>query len=225
MKFFRIITANFLLLIATSSVSVFAASEANEGDDFLKANNDVSDIVSLQRGARNFFNYCAGCHSLKFIRYNQIAEDLGLDELELTQNIIFTDAKPEDLVTTNMLSADGSRWFGKTPPDLSLIARSRDTDQVYNFLRTFYTDPNSPTGTDNQALPGTSMPNILWLVQEQLNEKEFDQFTLDIVNFLDYVGEPIQSERKKLGIWVILFLLIFLIFSYALYKDIWKEVH
>ena len=225
MKFFRIITANFLLLIATSSVSVFAASEANEGDDFLKANNDVSDIDSLQRGARNFFNYCAGCHSLKFIRYNQIAEDLDLDELELTQNIIFTDAKPEDLVTTNMLSADGSRWFGKTPPDLSLIARSRDTDQVYNFLRTFYTDPNSPTGTDNQALPGTSMPNILWLVQEQLNEKEFDQFTLDIVNFLDYVGEPIQLERKKLGIWVILFLLIFLIFSYALYKDIWKEVH
>ena len=225
MKLFRIITANFLLLIATSSVSVFAASEANEGDDFLKANNDVSDIDSLQRGARNFFNYCAGCHSLKFIRYNQIAEDLDLDELELTQNIIFTDAKPEDLVTTNMLSADGSRWFGKTPPDLSLIARSRDTDQVYNFLRTFYTDPNSPTGTDNQALPGTSMPNILWLVQEQLNEKEFDQFTLDIVNFLDYVGEPIQLERKKLGIWVILFLLIFLIFSYALYKDIWKEVH
>ena len=225
MNLFRIITANFLLLIATSSVSVFAASEANEGDDFLKANNDVSDIDSLQRGARNFFNYCAGCHSLKFIRYNQIAEDLDLDELELTQNIIFTDAKPEDLVTTNMLSADGSRWFGKTPPDLSLIARSRDTDQVYNFLRTFYTDPNSPTGTDNQALPGTSMPNILWLVQEQLNEKEFDQFTLDIVNFLDYVGEPIQLERKKLGIWVILFLLIFLIFSYALYKDIWKEVH
>ena len=224
MKFFRIITANFLLLIATSSVSVFAASEANEGDDFLKANNDVSDIDSLQRGARNFFNYCAGCHSLKFIRYNQIAEDLDLDELELTQNIIFTDAKPEDLVTTNMLSADGSRWFGKVPPDLSLIARSRGTDQVYNFLRTFYTDPNSPTGTDNQVLPGTSMPNILWLVQEQLNEKEFDQFTLDIVNFLDYVGEPIQSERKRIGIWVILFLLVFLIFSYGLYKDIWKEI-
>jgi len=225
MNLFRIITANFLLLVTLSSVSVFAASEVNEGDYFLKANNDVSDIDSLQRGARNFFNYCAGCHSLKFIRYNQIAEDLDLDELELTQNIIFTDAKPEDLVTTNMLSADGSRWFGKTPPDLSLIARSRDTDQVYNFLRTFYTDPNSPTGTDNQALPETSMPNILWLVQEQLNEKEFDQFTLDIVNFLDYVGEPIQLERKKLGIWVILFLLIFLIFSYALYKDIWKEVH
>ena len=225
MKFFKIITSNFLLLIILSSALVFAASEVNEGDYFLKANNDVSDIASLQRGARNFFNYCAGCHSLKFIRYNQIAEDLDLDEVELTQNLIFTDAKPEDLVTTNMVPADSSRWFGKTPPDLSLITRSRGEDRIYNFLRTFYEDSNSPTGADNLVLPGTSMPNILWLVQEELNEKEFDQFTLDIVNFLDYVGEPIQSERKRIGIWAILFLLVFLIFSYALYKDIWKEVY
>ena len=225
MKFFKIITASFLLLIALSSVLVFAASEVNEGDYFLKANNDVSDIASLQRGARNFFNYCAGCHSLKFIRYNQISQDLGLDENQLVQNLIFTEAKPEDPVTTNMLPADSNRWFGKTPPDLSLITRSRGEDQVYNFLRMFYEDLNSPTGTDNKILPGTSMPNVLWLVQEQSNEKEFDQFTLDIVNFLDYVGEPIQSERKRVGIWVMLFLLVFLIFSYGLYKDIWKEVH
>ena len=173
MKLFRIITANFLLLVTLSSVSVFAASEVNEGDYFLKANNDVSDIVSLQRGARNFFNYCAGCHSLKFIRYNQIAEDLDLDEVELTQNLIFTQAKQEDPVTTNMLPDDSMRWFGKTPPDLSLITRSRGEDQVYNFLRTFYEDSNSPTGVDNLVLPGTSMPNILWLVQEELNEKQF----------------------------------------------------
>ena len=201
------------------------ASEGNTGDNFLMANNDVSDVNSLQRGARNFFNYCAGCHSLKFIRYNQIAQDLALDESQLIQNLIFTQAKPEDAVITNMLPSDGSRWFGTSPPDLSLITRSRGTDQVYNFLRTFYKDSTSPTGADNRALPGTSMPNVLWLVQEQLNEKEFDQFTLDLVNFLDYVSEPIQSERKRIGIWVILFLLVFLVFSYGLYKDIWKEVH
>ena len=225
MKFFKIIATSFLLLIVFSSGLVVGASEGNKEGNFLVAKNDVSDLNSLQRGARNFFNYCAGCHSLKFIRYNQIAQDLTLDESQLMQNLIFTQAKAEDPVTTNMLPTDSSRWFGKTPPDLSLIARSRGTDQVYNFLRTFYTDPNSPTGTDNQALPGTSMPNILWLVQEQSNEKEFDQFTLDIVNFLDYVSEPIQSERKRIGIWVILFLLIFLVFSYGLYKDIWKEVN
>ena len=224
MKLFKTITVScFLLLILYSGL--MKASEGNTGDNFLVANNDVSDVNSLQRGAGNFFNYCAGCHSLKFIRYNQIAEDLDLNESQLVQNLIFTQAKPEDAVITNMLSSDGSRWFGKSPPDLSLITRSRGTDQVYNFLRTFYKDSNSPTGADNRALPGTSMPNVLWLVQEQLNEKEFDQFTLDIVNFLDYVSEPIQSERKRIGIWVILFLLVFLVFSYGLYKDIWKEVH
>ena len=224
MKLFKIITVScFLLLILYSDL--MKAAEGNTGDNFLVANNDVSDVNSLQRGAGNFFNYCAGCHSLKFIRYNQIAEDLDLNESQLVQNLIFTQAKPEDAVITNMLPSDGSRWFGKSPPDLSLITRSRGTDQVYNFLRTFYKDSTSPTGADNRALPGTSMPNVLWLVQEQLNEKEFDQFTLDIVNFLDYVSEPIQSERKRIGIWVILFLLVFLVFSYFLYKDIWKEVH
>ena len=224
MKLFKTITVScFLLLILYSDL--MKAAEGNTGDNFLVANNDVSDVNSLQRGAGNFFNYCAGCHSLKFIRYNQIAEDLDLNENQLVQNLIFTQAKPEDAVITNMLASDGSRWFGKSPPDLSLITRSMGTDQVYNFLRTFYKDSTSPTGTDNRALPGTSMPNVLWLVQEQLNEKEFNQFTLDIVNFLDYVSEPIQSERKRIGIWVILFLLIFLVFSYGLYKDIWKEVH
>ena len=224
MKLFKTITVScFLLLILYSDL--MKASEGNTGDNFLVANNDVSDVNSLQRGAGNFFNYCAGCHSLKFIRYNQIAEDLDLNESQLVQNLIFTQAKPEDVVITNMLPSDGSRWFGKSPPDLSLITRSRGTDQVYNFLRTFYKDSTSPTGADNRALPGTSMPNVLWLVKEQLNEKEFDQFTLDIVNFLDYVSEPIQSERKRIGIWVILFLLVFLVFSYFLYKDIWKEVH
>ena len=224
MKLFKTITVScFLLLILYADLT--KAAEGNTGDNFLVANNDVSDVNSLQRGAGNFFNYCAGCHSLKFIRYNQIAEDLDLNESQLVQNLIFTQAKPEDAVITNMLPSDGSRWFGKSPPDLSLITRSRGTDQVYNFLRTFYKDSTSPTGADNRALPGTSMPNVLWLVQEQLNEKEFDQFTLDIVNFLDYVSEPTQSERKRIGIWVILFLLVFLVFSYFLYKDIWKEVH
>ena len=224
MKLFKTITVScFLLLILYADL--MKAAEGNTGDNLLVANNDVSDVNSLQRGAGNFFNYCAGCHSLKFIRYNQIAEDLDFNESQLVQNLNFTQAKPEDAVITNMLPSDGSRWFGKSPPDLSLITRSRGTDQVYNFLRTFYKDSTSPTGADNRALPGTSMPNVLWLVQEQLNEKEFDQFTLDIVNFLDYVSEPIQSERKRIGIWVILFLLVFLVFSYFLYKDIWKEVH
>ena len=217
-----IVTCLYLLFMQSE---LTVASDDSSTVNFQTANNDVSDIGSLQRGARNFFNYCAGCHSLKYMRYNQMAEDLDIEESQLIENMMFTQATTQDPITTSMLPSDGDRWFGKSPPDLSLIIRSRSADHVYNFLRGFTMDESSPTGTDNQALPGTSMPNVLWLVQEQLSHEEFDQFTLDIVNFLDYVAEPIQLKRKNIGIWVILFLLIFLILSYLLYKDIWKEVH
>jgi len=217
-----IVTCLYLLFMQSE---LTVASDDSSTVNFQTANNDVSDIGSLQRGARNFFNYCAGCHSLKYMRYNQMAEDLDIEESQLIENMMFTQASTQDPITTSMLPSDGDRWFGKSPPDLSLIIRSRSADHVYNFLRGFTVDESSPTGTDNQVLPGTSMPNVLWLVQEQLSHDEFDQFALDIVNFLDYVAEPIQLKRKNIGIWVILFLLIFLIFSYLLYKDIWKEVH
>ena len=217
-----IVTCLYLLFMQSE---LTVASDDSSTVNFQTANNDVSDIGSLQRGARNFFNYCAGCHSLKYMRYNQMAEDLDIEESQLIENMMFTQATTQDPITTSMLPSDGDRWFGKSPPDLSLIIRSRSADHVYNFLRGFTVDESSPTGTDNQVLPGTSMPNVLWLVQEQLSHEEFDQFALDIVNFLDYVAEPIQLKRKNIGIWVILFLLIFLIFSYLLYKDIWKEVH
>ena len=217
-----IVTCLYLLFMQSE---LTVASDDSSTVNFQTANNDVSDIGSLQRGARNFFNYCAGCHSLKYMRYNQMAEDLDIEESQLIENMMFTQATTQDPITTSMLPSDGDRWFGKSPPDLSLIIRSRSADHVYNFLRGFTMDESSPTGTDNQVLPGTSMPNVLWLVQEQLSHDEFDQFALDIVNFLDYVAEPIQLKRKNIGIWVILFLLIFLIFSYLLYKDIWKEVH
>ncbi len=217
-----IVTCLYLLFMQSE---LTVASDDSSTVNFQTANNDVSDIGSLQRGARNFFNYCAGCHSLKYMRYNQMAEDLDIEENQLIENLMFTQAATQDPITTSMLPSDGDRWFGKSPPDLSLIIRSRSADYVYNFLRGFTIDKYSPTGTDNQVLPGTSMPNILWLVKEQLSHEEFDQFALDIVNFLDYVAEPIQLKRKNIGVWVILFLLIFLIFSYLLYKDIWKEVH
>jgi len=217
-----IVTCLYVLFIQSELI---VASDDVSTTNVQIANNDVSDTASLQRGARNFFNHCAGCHSLKYMRYNQMAEDLDIEENQLIENLMFTQAAIQDPITTSMLPSDGDRWFGKSPPDLSLIIRSRSADYVYNFLRGFTIDKYSPTGTDNQVLPGTSMPNILWLVKEQLSHEEFDQFALDIVNFLDYVAEPIQLKRKNIGVWVILFLLIFLIFSYLLYKDIWKEVH
>ena len=158
------------------------------------------------------------------MRYNQIAEDLGISEDQLMQNLIFTESSPQDLVLNNMLKEDGDRWFGKAPPDLTLVTRRKSPEYVYGLLNSFYADNNSPTGVNNHVQEASSMPHVLWDLQERLTEEEYSQFLNDTVGFLVYAGEPIIEKRKSMGVWVIGFLLIFLIFSYALYKDIWREV-
>jgi len=214
----------FVVFLLTWDLGSTASSPSNTEVIDGSISVDVSDKKSLQRGARNFFNYCAGCHALKYMRYGEIAEDLNISEDQLLNNLIFTNKTPQDTVNTNMLKADGDRWFGKTPPDLTLVTRRKNPEYVYQFLKTFYKDDKSPTGVNNKTKDATSMPHVLWLVEEQMTPKNYDQFLLDIVTFLEYAGDPTQEKRKSLGLWVLGFLLLFLVFSYALYKDIWREV-
>lgn len=237
---------------------LFAASvilAAGDGAMELEpANNDVSNTESLQRGARNFMNYCSGCHSAKYVRFNTVGRQLGLSDDQLIENLMFNAEKPHDTIERTMADADAVRWFGTSPPDLSLIPRSRGIDYIFNFLQSFYVDPDSPTGVDNVLLPGTSMPHVLWefqgyqeavfsevelpegigtqqeferfelLTEGSMSPEEFDGFVRDTVNFLDYVSEPMQLERRKLGVWVLIYLTFFLIIAYMLKKQIWKDV-
>jgi ubiquinol-cytochrome c reductase cytochrome c1 subunit len=227
-------------------LAVGGAAVAQEEAELEPANNNIDNVASLQRGAKYFVNYCLGCHSAKYVRYNRLAEDLQLTEQQLVENLMFTGERPFDTMANAMLPEDSVRWFGISPPDLSLIARSRGTDYLYTFLRSFYVDPSSPTGVDNIVLPGTAMPHVLWELQGlqhtvsgegseggaklelvkpgELAPEEYDQVVRDIVNFLDYIGEPIQRERHALGIRVIGFLLVFLLIAYLLKKEIWKDV-
>ena len=158
-----------------------------------------------------------------------------------------------DTLVSSMRPKDGLVWFGVAPPDLSLIARSRGVDYLYNYLRGFYADPARPTGSNNLWLESTAMPDVLWelagtrsavfsestedgvvtrslehfeVIREgSLSEDEFDQAVRDIINFLEYIGEPIQLERRALGVRVIAFLLIFLVIAYMLKREIWRGVH
>lgn len=213
------------------------------------ANINPSNTASLQRGAKYFVNYCLGCHSAKYVRYNRLAQDLQLTEQQLVDNLMFTGERPFDTMANAMRPEDSVRWFGTSPPDLSLIARSRGNDYIFNFLRSFYVAPDRPTGVNNTVLPGTAMPHVLWELQGtqravfttdpehgeafegfemarpgQLSADEFDEVVRDIVSFLDYIGEPIKRERQQLGIRVIGFLLVFLLIAYMLKKEIWKDV-
>src|SRR6267154_1755300 len=126
-----------------------------------RAANDVSHIPSVQRGARNFVSYCLGCHSLKYERWSRLGEDLGVPPRLLQQDLLPPGDKPAQYVLTSMPAADAEAWFGKTPPDLSLVARSRGTYYIYQIFTTYYVDPTRPTGANNLRLPAIAMPAVL----------------------------------------------------------------
>jgi len=229
------------------SLSVFAA----EGGATLQAGNDLSDRASLQRGAQLYMNYCSGCHSLKYLRYSRLAEDLGLSEEEVMTNLNFTGAKFGEQIQVSMPHDPATKWFGKMPPDLSLIARVRGSDWIYTYLKSFYLDESRPLGWNNKLFPNASMPNPLWQMQglqhaemskpdaigerhvEALkvtqpgtqNPAEFDQTARDITNFLEYAGEPAALKRQSMGVWVVLFLVALTFLAFLLKQEYWKDVH
>ena len=160
---FASVTAVFALLLGAGAVS---ANEGGHAGWEREAGNEIANLPSLQRGARNFMAYCSGCHSLRFMRYSRLAEDLKITEEQRDKYLIRPGDKSTDYIRTSMPDKDATEWFGKAPPDLSLVARSRGTDWVFNFLTTFYADPaNRQTGVNNLQLPGTAMPHVLASVQ------------------------------------------------------------
>ncbi len=218
------------------------------------ADIDMSDQASLQRGAKYFMNYCLSCHSLQFQRYNRMAQDLGLTEEEVKENLMFTTDKIGDTMTVAMNPEDAKKWFGVTPPDLSVRIRARGVDWIYSYLRSFYLDESRPSGVNNLIFPDVGMPHVLWQLQGMqkavfkthedgegnktevfdhfepvtpgtLSAEEYDQVVRDLTAFMSYVGEPIQMERKRLGIWVLLFIAVFFVLSYLLKKEYWKDIH
>ena len=228
------------------------ALAAGGGAELEKAEIDLGNKASLQRGARNFMNYCSGCHSAQYVRYNTIGKHLELSEEQLIDNLMFNAEKTFETIRTSMPAADAERWYGVAPPDMSLIARAKGADYIYSFLKSFYVEEGSPTGVNNTVLAGTAMPHVLWelqgyqkanfeehtedgvttsvfldfepLTEGKLNAEEYDDFVRDTVNFLAYIAEPVRGERRALGTWVLIYLVVFLIIARMLKKQIWKDV-
>jgi ubiquinol-cytochrome c reductase cytochrome c1 subunit len=232
------------ICIVMLSATAMAASEKS----LYSVNVDVSNESSLQRGARLFVNYCMGCHSAKYMRYERVGLDLGIPEGILSDNMIFGDKTIYDTMETSMRMDLAPDWFlGMVPPDLSLTARSKGADWIYSYLTTFYIDPDRPTGVNNLQFPGTAMPNVLWelrghkkpvysdngsgeivgletMVPGEMSDAEYERAITDLVNFMVYISEPAQLVRTTMGRWVILYLLILLVVAYLLKKEYWKDV-
>ncbi len=214
------IKIKLILALSFLSFGVLAASELHLDH----ANTDISDMASLQNGAKLFMNYCSGCHAISFMRYNRIAKDLNLSDSLVSEHLMFAGEKPGETITTAMPEEGASKWFGGHPPDLSLVARAKGTDWIYTYLRGFYEDESKVFGVNNKVLANASMPDVLWSLKEGRPETEFNQDVRDITNFLDYVGEPAKLIRTSLGVWVLLFLGGLFILTYLLKKEYWKDV-
>lgn len=174
--------------------------------------------------------------------------------VQTPQSVTWTPTKIGETMRNAMPKRAAKQWFGVTPPDLSLIARARGVNYLYTYMLTFYEDPTRPFGVNNAVFPNAGMPHVLWDLQgmqkpvytthqnaEGQEVKTLTGFELsrpgsmsaseyraamgDLVNFLSYVGEPIQLKRQQVGIWVLLFLLIAFGAFYALKKEYWKDVH
>jgi ubiquinol-cytochrome c reductase cytochrome c1 subunit len=167
------------------------------------------------------------------------------------QNLNFTGAKFGEQVGVSLHADDAGKWFGKMPPDLSLIARVRGSDWIYTYLKSFYLDESRPLGWNNKLFPNASMPNPLWEMQGlqhaeygeadkatgerpvhglkiaqpgSMEPEQFDQAVRDITAFLEYAGEPAALKRESMGVWVILFLVFLTFLAWLLKHEYWKDV-
>ena len=123
---------------------------------------DIRDSASLQKGAQTYMNYCMGCHSLKYARYNRVAEDLGIPQDLMRDNLIFDPAVKVGALMNNAMDVERAKvWFGAAPPDLTLVARSRSPNWLYTYLRTFYEDRSRPYGVNNRVYENVGMPHVL----------------------------------------------------------------
>lgn len=246
----------FLILL----LAIFPATSFSSGSVHLDAAPiDITDKDSIKRGAKSFGDYCFSCHSAKFMRFNRIAKDTGMEEDEVRDMLIFTrgkkgaPTKAGDLMTVAMTDDYAKNVFGGAIPDLTLTARARGADWLYTYLRTFYADSSRPTGMNNKVFADVGMPHVLWeldgikkpvYVTEDhdgvsveridgfetvqagsMTEAEYDTFVADLVNFMVYVAEPIQVERRSMGWKVLIYLAIFFVFAYLLKKEYWRDVH
>jgi ubiquinol-cytochrome c reductase cytochrome c1 subunit len=239
--------------------SAQASSEGPAWDSFPKER--VTDLAALQHGAKLFVNYCLNCHSAAYMRYNRL-RDIGLTELQIKDNLVFTGAKVGELMKNSIDPKEAKDWFGAVPPDLTLVARSRSdaekgsgADYIYTYLRSYYRDDTKATGWNNLVFPSVGMPNVLWELQGQqravfvdepdphdpartthvfkgfeaitpgtMSPEEYKTAVADLVAYLQWMSEPVQAERVRLGVWVLLFLAGFTVIAWRLNAAFWKDV-
>lgn len=213
---------------------------ANEAEITVKAPVDLSNHDSLQRGAKVFVNYCLNCHSANYMRYNRL-KDIGLSEKQIKDNLLFAGEKVGDTMRVSIDPVEAKKWFGATPPDLSVEVRARGADWLYAYLRGFYKDDTRPTGWNNTVYDKVAMPHVLYELQGvqalnhethalelvkpgKLSPAEYNAMVGDLTNFMAFMAEPAKQSRQMIGIFVLLFLGVLLVLVKKIKAEYWKDI-
>lgn len=247
-----------LTLMTAVALLAGAGTQAAEGGfAWDKAPHKTNDLGALQNGAKLFVNYCLNCHSAAFMRFNRL-KDIGLTEQQIKDNLLFTTDKVGETMKATIDPKQAKDWFGATPPDLTVVARSRagaggsGSDYLYTYMRTYYRDSTKVTGWNNLAFPSVAMPHALWELQGErqpvfvdvqedghtvakfkgwetvtpgtMTPLQYDQAVGDLVGYLQWMGEPAQNTRVRIGVWVLLFLLCFSFMTWRLNAAFWKDI-
>ena len=250
-KYFKDLSLLVIGFCLISFCLMVKSVHANEEAILDRAPINLKDNASLQRGARNFMNYCMNCHNASFMRYSHLTQ-IGLTEEQIKENLMFGTNKIGDTMVSALDPQDAKAWFGIVPPDLTLVSRVRGSDWIYTYLRSFYRDDTSPTGWNNLVFKNVNMPHPLHDLQgtqilTKVGEKkehghtepimklsvdragnmtvaEYDAFVKDLVNYLTFMGEPVRPARTQAGVLVLFFLVIAFFATVWLKNEYWKDV-
>ena len=236
-----------LTLLLATLVSQIALAAGGSDFRLEAARNDITDIESLRAGAQFYVNNCQSCHSMEYMRYSRIGQDLQWSEDELRAQLNMS-GSIYDSIKSPLDPEQGELAYGIAPPDLSLRARVRGSDWILTFLKGFYPDPDSPTGYNNVVYGGVAMPWLLAGMQGSqqpvykemhgedtligleltsagsMNRKEFHDTMLDLTNFLEYAGEPAKMQRVQLGWKVMAFILVLIALTVLVKQEYWRDI-
>jgi len=218
-------------LIACLMLMLAPAMASASGGVAVKHTDITFDNETLRAGLQVFTDICMGCHSAKYITYRNLMAypEIGISREEADE--LRGDKALMTGLITELSPEDAAESYGKVPPDLSLIARARrgGANYTYSILTGYVEDPDGKVedGNYNAYYPGgrIAMPDPLaWMGHDAEETADLEEQARTVSSFLAFIGDPHQLERKRLGRWVMGFLVLLTFVLWMLKREVWKDV-
>lgn len=183
----------------------------------------ATDLVTARQGADVFINTCSFCHSLKYVRFRDLAT-LGYSAEELDAIRL---ARPIEATMSSSLPREAAMaMFGQEPPDLSLIAKAHEggAGYVYDLLSGYHLDAEGRL--KNRVFPGIKMQDVLGAAsaKDPKAEEAVKHKAYEVASFLLWAADPQAQRRRTIGYYVIGYLILLTALLYALKRRVWRRL-